>query len=37
MVPQAVQEPPMNEENILEVSGELADLMELADQIVIQR
>ena len=37
MVPQAVQEPPVDDENVLEVSGELADQMELADQIVVHR
>ena len=37
MVPQAVQELPVDDENILEVSGELAKHMELADQIVICR
>ena len=37
VVPQAVQEPPVDEENILEVSGELAEQMDLADQIVILR
>ena len=37
MVPQAVQELPVDEENILEISGELTEQMELADQIVVRR
>ena len=37
MVPQTVQEPAVDEENILEVSGELTERMELADHIVICR
>ena len=32
-----MQELPMDDENILEVSGELAERMELADQIVVCR
>ena len=37
VVPQTVQEPPVDDENVLEVSGELADQMELADKIVVRR
>ena len=37
MVPQTVQELAVDEGNILEVSGELAERMELADHIVVCR
>ena len=37
VVPQTVQEPAVDEENILEVSTELTERMELADHIVICR
>ena len=37
VVPQTVQEPAVDEENILEISGELAERMEPADQIVVHR
>ena len=37
VVPQTVQELAADEENILEISGELAEQMELADQIVVHR
>ena len=37
MVPQAVQEPLAEGENVLEVSGEEIPSMELADQIAIRR
>ena len=37
VVPQAMQEPPEDDENVLEISGELTEWMELADQIVVQR
>ena len=37
VVPQTVQEAPEDDENVLKISGELAEQMELADQIVIQR
>ena len=37
VVPQTVQEPAADEENILEISGELAERMKLADQIVVRR
>ena len=37
VVPQTVLEPPVDEENILEVSRELTEQMELADHIVICR
>ena len=37
VVPQAMQEPPVDDENVLEVSGEEIPPMELADQIVIHR
>ena len=37
MVPQAMQEPPVDDENVLEVSGEEIPPMELADRIVIRR
>ena len=37
VVPQTMQESPEDNENVLEISGELAEQMELADQIVVQR
>ena len=37
VVPQAMQEPPEDDENVLEISGKLAEWMELADQIVVRR
>ena len=37
VVPQTVQEPAVDEENILEISGELTEQMQLAGQIVICR
>ena len=37
VVPQAMQGPPVDDENVLEVSGEEIPPMELADQIVIRR
>ena len=37
VVPQAMQELPEDDENVLEISGELTERMELADQIVIPR
>ena len=37
VVPQAMQEPPVDDENVQEVSGEEIPPMELADQIVIRR
>ena len=37
VVPQTVQESREDDEDVLEISGELAEQMELADQIVVQR
>ena len=37
VVPQTEQEPIADKENILEISGELTEQMELADQIVVRR
>ena len=37
VVPQTIQESPEDEENVLEISGELPECMELADQIVVRR